>query len=89
MRFIIEEHASKYIATVSQITGIACCSILGSKIYNSAINGNLSLLIKPNITSLALSIVIFTVGFGLIGYGWYIMIKLDRHRIKQRIRKKL
>ena len=79
-----KENSFKYLATILQISGIACCSALGSKIFTFASQGIFDLLFRPNFTSFVTSTTLSIIGLVQMALGWYIMTIVDKRQQKHK-----
>ncbi len=81
MKFV-KEQSYKYLANVFQLLGVACSSVLASKIFNAVAHGSLEE-IQLNILSLQISLYLSILGLMFLALGWYIMYRLDSDKAKR------
>ena len=81
MKNFIKEQSYKYMSTICQLIGIACCSAFASKMHVAVTCGDLS---KLNICSFGFidSCVALLIGVILLTSGWYIMYLVDKDKAK-------
>jgi len=82
MKYVFKENSHKYLATVFQFAGFACCSGFGSKVLSAFITGDLTQL-SIKVDSFLYCLWLFVFGAFLLSLGWYIMYRIDKAKTLQ------